>query len=65
LSLRQIVALGSPLLRGAQALEEILESLHPTRDPPAGEASHGVLEIATRQELVGHRSEKLVGLERV
>src|SRR6185503_14765832 len=63
--LREIVPLCTPLLRRAEPLEEVLQSLHAAGDAPAREACHGVLEIAARKKLVGHRPEQLFRLERV
>ena len=59
------MALGAPLFRRAQPLEEVLEAFHPARDPPAREPRHGRLEIASREQLVRHRAEQLLGLQRV
>src|SRR5207302_1768961 len=63
--LRKIVPLRPPLLRGAQPFEEVLQTLHATRNAPAREPRHRILEIAARQELVGHGAQQLLGLERI
>ena len=44
----EVVALCAPLLRRAQALEEVLHTVHPAGDTPAGEAREGALEVAAR-----------------
>ena len=61
--LGEIVALRAPLLGHPQPLEEVFQALHATGDAPASESRHGILEIAAREKLVGHRAKQLVGLE--
>ena len=61
----EVVPLGAPLLRGAKPLEQILHPLHAAGDAPARQPRHRVLEVATGEQLVGHRGEQLLGLEGV
>src|SRR5438552_4429579 len=63
--LRKVVALRSALLRRAEALEEIAQPFHATGDAPPRKARHRVFEIAAREQLIGHGSEKLLRLERI
>ena len=62
---REVVPLGALALRLAKPLEQVAHPLHPSRQPDLRQPGEGVLEIAAGEELVRHRPEQLVGLERV